>query len=138
MAKKVLIVEDEELHYKFAEVALKRAGYDVYQAQTMIAAYEKTVDLTDEQANQLPSLVIADLRFGKDEMAGLRFAWMLCGCPLTANIPIIITTATADDELRQRLTLPNFPFPVVVKPYEPFRLVQLVRQLLEKPDTPQG
>lgn len=87
---RVLCVDDEpDLLYLFAFV-LRRAGHEVMQASNGAEALELLEDV-------LPDVIVTDLMMpvmdGRELIARLR------SDPATANIPILLVTATPDPEV---------------------------------------
>jgi two-component system, chemotaxis family, chemotaxis protein CheY len=114
-ARKILVVEDEELLRQLALVALVRAGYDVDTAEDGQAAWEAMQD-------QNYDLVITDNNMPR--LSGLQFVEKLRAEHF--SIPVIMATGTvpnAAPELHIEVTL--------TKPYSSEDLVKAVKSVME-------
>jgi len=80
MAKKILIIEDNEANMELATVLLKVAGFEVLQAPSA----EIGLDFARSQA---PDLIVMDI--GLPGMDGLEATRILKGDPTTQHIPIL-------------------------------------------------
>lgn len=88
MAKKILAVDDEKHIVRLVEITLQREGYEVVTANNGAEALEKV-------ASEQPDLVIMDVMM--PEMDGLQALQKLKDDPATANVPVIMLTAKAQD-----------------------------------------
>ena len=118
MAKKVLVVDDEPDIARLAEIALANGGFDVATAHTGEEALDKI-------AQDPPDVVVLDVMMPR--MDGFEVAGRLRKDPETAHIRILMLTARGAGEQ-------SLPGSVQVdeyyaKPFEPARLVKLVREL---------
>jgi CheY-like chemotaxis protein len=89
---RVLIVEDSsDLRYLFARV-LQRQGFRVYEASNGQEALECVREIQ-------PDVIVSDVMM--PEMDGIELIRRLRAMPATAEIPIVIITAAATDEVRR-------------------------------------
>ena len=88
MAKKILAVDDEKHIVRLVEITLQREGYEVVTANNGAEALEKV-------ATEKPDLVIMDVMM--PEMDGLQALQKLKDDPATADVPVIMLTAKAQD-----------------------------------------
>jgi len=116
----VLVVEDEPIILRLLQVNLRLEGYDV-----VACSGGEDALLRVEQAP--PDVVVLDVVLpGID---GFEVCRRLRGSPATADVPVIMVTAQAQDEDRKRgyaLGVREY----VTKPFEPAELVALVREAL--------
>ena len=83
---KILYVEDEEDHRIIVSHHLKRAGHLVLLATT-------TADGLALAKSQSPEVILMDLKFGEDEMAGLEATRRLKADAVLRAIPVIAVSA---------------------------------------------
>ena len=88
MAKKILVVDDERHIVRLVEVNLQRAGYDVLTAYDGVEALEKV-------ASETPDMIVLDVMMPR--MDGFEVLQNLQANPATADIPVIMLTAKAQD-----------------------------------------
>jgi len=116
----VLVVEDEPIILRLLQVNLRLEGYDVVACSSGEDALLR-VELAP------PDVVVLDVVLpGID---GFEVCRRLRESPATANVPVIMVTAQAQDEDRKRgyaLGVREY----VTKPFEPAELVALVREAL--------
>jgi CheY-like chemotaxis protein len=126
MAKKILTVEDAPNIRKLIAYNLKRAGYEVLEAEDGKAAVRVL--------NQLvPDLIILDIRM--PEMDGFALLELMRKYPKAAAIPVIMLTAlsTAAD-LDRALQLGVVDY--LVKPLDPTLLLAKVESVLAREGLP--
>jgi two-component system alkaline phosphatase synthesis response regulator PhoP/two-component system response regulator VicR len=88
MARKILVVDDERHIVRLVEVNLQRAGYDVVTAYDGVEALEKV-------ASEKPDMLVLDVMMPRKD--GFEVLQDLQANPGTANIPVIMLTAKAQD-----------------------------------------
>ena len=88
MPKKILAVDDERHIVRLVEVNLQRAGYEVVTAYDGREALEKV-------KTETPDLVVLDVMM--PYMDGFEVLKNLKADPVTAEIPVIMLTAKAQD-----------------------------------------
>ena len=95
MAKRILIVEDNDLNMKLFQDLLEASGYETLQTRN-------GVDALAVARAERPDLVVMDIQL--PEMSGLDVTRQLKADPELARIPIIAVTAFAmkGDEERIR------------------------------------
>ncbi|HSK46704.1 MAG TPA: response regulator transcription factor [Coriobacteriia bacterium] len=121
MAKRVLVVDDEEAILKVVDYALSQAGYEVHTAGDSAGA-----EFMYSQIN--PDLVILDIMLpGK---SGLDIAKDLRA---ESNVPIIMLSARGD-EVDRILGLEFGADDYVTKPFSPRELVSRVKAILRRTD----
>jgi len=117
---RVLLVEDEPIILRLLQVNLRLEGYDV-------VACSSGEDAMRRVGEAPPDVVVLDVVLpGID---GFEVCQRLRGSPATADVPVIMVTAQAQDEDRKRgyaLGVREY----VTKPFEPAELVALVREAL--------
>ena len=93
MARRVLVVEDNEANMQLAVALLEVAGFEVLQATTAEAAMETARTST-------PDVVVMDI--GLPGMDGLQATRALKSDPAVRSTPILITTSHAMEGDRER------------------------------------
>lgn len=88
MARKILVVDDERHIVRLVEVNLQRAGYDVVTAYDGVEALEKV-------KTEKPEMIVLDVMMPR--MDGFEVLQHLQADPATADIPVIMLTAKAQD-----------------------------------------
>ena len=88
MAKKILAVDDEKHILRLVQINLEKAGYEVVTGSNGREAIEKV-------RSEKPELVVMDVMM--PEMDGFEALKQLKADPETADIPVIMLTAKAQD-----------------------------------------
>jgi len=120
MAKKVLLVEDEKNVILGVRTCLDAVGYLVEVVEDGEAALESV-------RREHPDLVLLDLLIPKID--GFEVLKVLKSDQATGNIPVIVLTAKAEEEDRQRamdLGANNY----MTKPFRPQELWDLLKKYL--------
>ena len=117
--KTILYVEDNELNRKIVRDLLKRTTYRLIEAHDGEAAVR--VGKTER-----PDLILMDMQLPK--LSGIEATRRLRAEPSTASIPIIAVTSFAlsgDDRKAMEAGATAY----LAKPYSPFTLLNLIREL---------
>lgn len=122
MAVKILIIEDEAAIRDMVTLALGRAGYQVYQAESA----EDGFSMLNEH---VPDLILLDWML--PGMSGVDFAKRIKRDPLCRDIPIIMLTARTEEEDKVRgLEVGADDF--VTKPFSPRELQARIKAVLRR------
>jgi DNA-binding response OmpR family regulator len=117
---RVLVVDDESIILRLLQVNLRLEGFEVVAC----ANGEEALRHAEQRP---PDAAVLDVVLpGID---GFEVCRRLRGMPTTARVPVIMVTAQAQDEDRER----GYALGVhayVTKPFEPAALVALVREAL--------
>jgi DNA-binding response OmpR family regulator len=119
MAKKILIVEDEEDILYFAKIRLKDADYEVMTANSAECAAELIV-------KHKPDLILLDLLL--PGARGEEFCRKLKADEKFKNIPVILFTATAHrvaDKIKETGAEDG-----IMKPFDPNVLLKKIKRFL--------
>ncbi len=122
MAKKILLVEDEEEILQLAKLYLEKEGFRTCLARTGLDALKQV-------KAEHPDLVILDLML--PELDGLEVCKRIRSDSQTAMLPIIMLTAKAEESdtiLGLELGADDY----VTKPFSPKALVARVKALLRR------
>lgn len=126
-AKRVLIVDDEAPIREMIAVALEMAGYECMEAEDAQQAHAHIVD-------NKPDMVLLDWMM--PGTSGIEFARRLRRDQLTADIPIIMLTAKAEEDNKVQ-GLDAGVDDYITKPFSPRELVARLKTVLRR-TTPKG
>lgn len=127
--KTVLIVDDEAAIREMLKVALEIAEFDCIEAKN---AYEAQVAVTDQR----PDLVLLDWMM--PEVSGLELLRRWRQNEETANLPVIMLTAKAEEENTVK-GLDTGADDYISKPFSPRELASRIKALMRRtqPDAPE-
>jgi two-component system phosphate regulon response regulator PhoB len=126
-SKRVLIVDDEAPIREMIAVALEMAGYECEEADSAQSAHARIVD-------NKPDMLLLDWMM--PGTSGIEFARRLRKDEVTADIPIIMLTAKADEDNKiQGLEAGVDDY--ITKPFSPRELVARLKAVLRRA-TPKG
>src|SRR6266487_3180750 len=128
MAKKILAVDDERHIVRLVEVNLQRAGYNVVTAFDGKEALEKV-------KTENPDLVVLDVMM--PYMDGFEVLRTLKANPLTADIPVIMLTAKAQDADVFRGWQSGVDC-YLTKPFNPMELISFVKRIFKSIEEADG
>jgi len=123
MAGKILIIEDDISTSQFLSYTVEREGYQAITALDGIDGLKKALA-------EKPDLIILDIMLpGLD---GFELCHRLRAYPATADIPVLILSAKAQDADK------SAAFKVgancyIVKPADPAKIVDTVKDMLKEP-----
>jgi two-component system phosphate regulon response regulator PhoB len=121
-AKQILIVEDEKPIRDMIAFGLKRAGYEVREAEDCKMARIQVAD-------QAPDLVLADWML--PDMSGLELTRLLKKDPATKDVPVIMLTARAEEEDKIR-GLEGGADDYITKPFSPRELLARIKAVMRR------
>jgi two-component system, OmpR family, phosphate regulon response regulator PhoB len=116
-----LVVEDEPEMLDIMKVNLEQAGYDVAPARDGVEAYQVLEECE-------PDAVVLDLNL--PNMSGFRFLRLLRRNPRWKNIPLIVVTAFAFEEVEDIANEGIDGF--ISKPFDPSELVNKLEYVLSR------
>lgn len=119
MAKRIMIVDDEEAIAEFVEINLHRAGYDVVKAYNGEEALLKIKE-------KLPDLIVLDIML--PDMSGFDVCRRV---RMKHDIPIIMLTAKGED--MDKITgLELGADDYMTKPFNPWELIARINAILRR------
>jgi two-component system, OmpR family, phosphate regulon response regulator PhoB len=121
-AKQILIVEDEKPIRDMIAFGLRRAGFEVSEAEDCRAARVRVAD-------QLPDLVLVDWML--PDMSGLELTRLLKRDAATREVPVIMLTARAEEEDKIR-GLEGGADDYITKPFSPRELLARIKAVLRR------
>lgn len=120
MAKKILAVDDSATSRQMVCLALRRAGYEVVEAQDGF-------DALDKARKEQMHLVLTD--YNMPRMDGLALVRSLRALPAYAHSPILLLTTESGDDMKSRGRAAGATG-WMVKPFDPDRLLEVVKKLI--------
>lgn len=120
--KRILVADDEPDVLNLVSLNLKGAGFTVLEAE------DGNVALTQAKES-LPALIVLDLML--PEMSGLEVCKALKKDPQTAQIPVVMLTAKAE-EIDRIVGLELGADDYITKPFSPRELVLRVKSVLRR------
>lgn len=120
MAKTILIVDDSTSLRTVVQLALKRAGYDVLEADDGIAALTVL-----GQASKV-HLIVCDVHM--PNMDGITFVAQLQQHPRHRLIPVVMLTSEGEGDARTRIRDAGAKA-CIAKPFNPPQLLDAVSRL---------
>ena len=123
--RKILIIEDEIDVADLLSMNLRNAGFKISTAADGVSGLEKARD-------DRPDFVVLDLMLPK--MSGLEVCKILKGDTATAQLPILMLTARAE-EIDRIVGLEFGADDYVTKPFSPREIVLRIRAILRRGET---
>lgn len=120
MVKKILAVDDSPSILKLVGVTLRDAGYEVIEARDGQEGLEKARE-------ELVNMVLTDQNMPR--MDGLTLIKSLRAMPLYKTAPIVMLTTESSDQIKA-LGRAAGATGWMVKPFNPSRLLEVVRKVL--------
>ena len=117
----ILVVDDRPANRYTAAHALKRAGYDVIEAETGTEALEL--------AKQIPAAILLDVKL--PDILGYEVCRRLKANPRTSHIPVLQLSAAFVDNESRVYALESGADAYLTQPVEPNVLVATVRSLVK-------
>jgi two-component system, OmpR family, phosphate regulon response regulator PhoB len=121
-AKRILIVEDESAIREMVGFAMRRAGYELYEAATGHEAQQRA-------GEQLPDVILMDWML--PDVSGVELIRRFKRDELTREIPIIMLTARSDEDDKV-YGLDAGADDYMTKPFSPKELVARIRAVLRR------
>jgi two-component system alkaline phosphatase synthesis response regulator PhoP len=128
MPKKILVIEDEKDIQELLQLYLKRDGYDVHIARDGETGLRKA-------SQERYDLVLLDLML--PQVDGLEICRNLRSRPQTADLPIIMITAKAD-EADRIVGLEMGADDYITKPFSPREVVARVKAIFRRLERPRA
>jgi DNA-binding response OmpR family regulator len=123
MAKRVLIVEDEEAVRELEKFILEQQGYEVMEARDGLEGLAKA-------EFRRPDLILLDLMM--PDVSGGRMYEEMQTHPITAGIPIVVVTGKPD--AHEMFDEQIGPENVIMKPFEAETLLARIRAHIGEPE----
>ena len=122
MGKKILIIEDDPATQRLVNYSLKQEGYQIITASNGLEGIRKAL-------GELPDLIILDVML--PGMDGFEICYRLRSEPSTANLPILMFSAKAQ-EIDKDTGIKVGADDYLTKPSAPADIVNHVGRLLAK------
>lgn len=122
--KRVLLIEDNEDDREIFFTFLKRAGYDVLEAEDGPSGLVQALEMN-------PDVVVLDLKL--PGMSGWDIATVLTSLQQTAAIKVLIVSAYKERRQDPERSIENKVHGYLLKPIEPGQLVEAISRLIGQP-----
>lgn len=123
-AKRILIVEDEPAIREMVGFAMRRAGYDLFEAATGREAQQRI-------GEQLPDVILMDWML--PDVSGVELVRRFKRDELTREVPVIMLTARGEEDDKVH-GLDAGADDYMTKPFSPKELVARIRAVLRRGD----
>jgi len=121
MAKKILVVEDHPETSEMICNILKMSGFETISAPDGLSGLQKS-------KTEKPDLILLDIMM--PEMSGFEVCDIIKKAKETSTIPIVFVSVRAsEDSVKKGKKLGADAY--MSKPFDPFKLVELVKNLLK-------
>lgn len=118
--KTVLIVDDDDVILTIAELALKRAGFEVVKCSSGMACLESLMYYT-------PDIILLDVEM--PIMSGIQTFNVIKSNKPLENIPVMFLSGSTDQEtVVTAITMGAAGY--VIKPFVPQELIEKINQIL--------
>lgn len=119
MSKLILVVDDNEMNRKLLRVLLTSRGYAVMEAETGLQAIACAKE-------SRPALALLDYRL--PDINGAQIAQEMKKDPASAAIPVIIVTAIALTDEKERIKTESGCIDYITKPIDAHLLLEAVKK----------
>jgi two-component system, OmpR family, alkaline phosphatase synthesis response regulator PhoP len=120
--KRILLVDDDPGLTALLDLIFRRAKFEVVVANNGYDGLKKAIELT-------PALILLDIMM--PDINGIEVCKMLRETPITADLPILILSASGNKEDRD-MALAAGADAFIQKPVSPSELITRVNSLLEE------
>jgi len=120
--KKVMIIEDNQLNQKIADMIIKQLGHDtiqVYEGKGAIEIVKK----------EKPSLVILDIKL--PDSSGIDICKAMKSDPELKHIPVIVITALSSEEDKKQIVSESGCDNYIAKPFMPHMFAQAIGRYIQ-------
>ena len=121
---RVLVADDADALRLVVRITVESQGWSVLEAASGIDALRTA---TAEH----PDLIILDLDFGDPTLDGIEVCRRIRTTPATADVPVIVLTASGDPRDQERATAAGADL-YMAKPFGPIELLEAIRQVLHQ------
>ena len=122
--KKIMFIDDDEIHLAIAENALKDT-YEIITAESGREALDKIIQ------GFFPDLIFLDIVM--PNMDGWETYNRIRAISLLDSIPIVFLTSVQDDSVKE-LALEKGAVDYIVKPFERKEIINRIELILSRPD----
>ena len=123
----ILIVDDDTNNQRILSFTLRKSGYTVRVASDGVEGLASLAESFSEGSSSPCDLVIIDLAMPR--MDGLTMLTRLRALPASRSIPVIMLTASGDDQMREAVESVGISA-FLTKPSSSRTLLQLIRQFI--------
>jgi two-component system cell cycle response regulator DivK len=108
--RKVMIIEDNQLNQKIADMIIKQLGHDTIQ----VLEGKKAVEMVKQEK---PDLIILDIKLV--DISGIDICKEIKSDAQLKNIPVIVVTALSSDEDKKNIVAESGCDNYIAKPFFP-------------------
>lgn len=120
---RILIVDDDETNRKLLRVILQNKGHETLEAEDGLQAL-------DILKGQIPDLILMDIR--RPVMDGIEATKRLKKDPILSKIPVVVLTASATKEERERIETLSIFDDYIIKPIDVDDFINKVESILRR------
>lgn len=120
--KKVMIIEDNQLNQKIADMIIKQLGHDTVQ----VYEGKKAIEIVKQE---MPSLVILDIKL--PDASGVDICRSIKQDPELKDIPVIVITALSSDEDRKQIVAESGCDHYIAKPFLPHMFAEAIGRFIQ-------
>ncbi len=115
--KKVMIIEDNQLNQKIADMIVKQLGHDTIQ----VFEGKRAVEITRQEK---PDLIILDIKL--PDGSGIDICKEIKANPELKHIPVIVVTALSSDDDKKNIVAESGCDNYIAKPFFPDLFAQTI------------
>lgn len=120
---RILIVDDDETNRKLLRVILQNKGHETLEAENGLQAL-------DILKGQIPDLILMDIR--RPVMDGIEATKRLKKDPILSKIPVVVLTASATKDARERIETLSIFDDYIIKPIDVDDFINKVESILRR------
>ncbi|MFT5703395.1 MAG: CheY-like chemotaxis protein [Rickettsiales bacterium] len=121
-SKTVMIIEDNKLNQKIADMIIRQLGHDTVQVYEGIKAMQ-----TIKEVN--PGLIILDIKL--PDSSGIDICKAVKSDPETKHIPVIVVTALSSPEEKKEIVEQSGCDAYIAKPFMPHMFAETIGRFVE-------
>lgn len=120
---RILIVDDDETNRKLLRVILQNKGHETLEAENGLQALNTL-------KGQIPDLILMDIRM--PVMDGIEATKRLKKDPILSKIPVVVLTASATKDARERIETLSIFDDYIIKPIDVEDFINKVESILRR------
>ncbi len=120
--KKVMIIEDNQLNQKIADMIVKQLGHDTVQ----VYEGKKAIEIAKQEK---PALVILDIKL--PDASGIDICKAIKADADLKHIPVIVITALSSEEDRKQIVAESGCDNYIAKPFLPHMFAEAIGRYIQ-------
>ncbi|MFT6106803.1 MAG: two-component system cell cycle response regulator DivK [Rickettsiales bacterium] len=121
-SKRVMIIEDNQLNQKIADMIIKQLGHETIQVFEGVGAFERI-------KAEKPDLIILDIKM--PDSSGVDICRDVKNDPELKDIPVIVVTALASEEEKKEIVSESKCNEYIAKPFLPNIFATTIGRFIE-------